>query len=184
MLLRIGGRFAMRLIALLLISAPFLFGCDNSKGGSVQTPSPTPSPSPSPSPTTAYDSRLDTDVAGQDLNGNGLRDDLDTYLSSRHTGETLRIIVSYGQSYQQALSVTTQEGALDAAIKLGRWGDCLSGRIADPAAEIARFESQLVNTSVRLQAYTRFEALLGGSTFALPTAQEIAAFCAATSASS
>jgi hypothetical protein len=116
----------------------------------------------------------DNTVTGQDLNANGVRDDIDAYIDS--LGDSLlqkSALRQCSASIQSAMAVNLNDRAAiqSAANNIGRASACLFARYetAEASKKSDEIEKITVNTKTRFHAYGRFNAALSGSTFALPS---------------
>lgn len=118
-----------------------------------------------------------TDIAGPDLNDNGIRDDIEAYLELRYTGDQLNASLQAAKSAQNMLLVdkTDDIAVKETIIALSRAQNCLflsfSGEdgATQGASVSEEIEAITTNTKERLLEYMAFAEALDGKTWTLPT---------------
>lgn len=115
-------------------------------------------------------------IRGADLNNNGIRDDIDAYISKQsYSTAQLAAITRHARWIQSAVIFTSdnREEARIIAIEDGKAIDCIYEKFqspdspANPAAVIIKIESLTVNTPVRKKSYQKFNELISGMAFQL-----------------
>ncbi len=164
-----------------VILAFCLAACDS--GSSPPPPVSTPSPSPSASPTPTVASleasgaipTLDrsASLSGPDTNSNGVRDDVDAYISSGdHTPEQKAGLTKFAAGIQGSLSVDPldRDATIGASRTVSRALNCVLVRfganISAGAKAMSDIESITTNTRARLDAYLAYNKALEGSVVA------------------
>lgn len=154
-----------------------LAACGDDGGSGTTAAAPTPAPSASPTPT-AYNSELDTTVSGRDQNVNGVRDDVDTYISATYSGDLAKYAAGYARQLQRAILISSPSDYVNVANDIGRNVDCLAVNAPEPEKVVNVIHARTINTESRLAAYTNFDKSISGSSFALPSDSARDAFCA------
>jgi hypothetical protein len=115
----------------------------------------------------------DATVAGPDLDNNGVRDDIDTYINalpdSSDQKSALRQI-SRGISNAMLVDTTNQSALTDATKKIANAAACAHTQYESATAskKNSEIEKLTVNTKIRFQAYEKFSAAISGTSFVLP----------------
>jgi hypothetical protein len=165
------------------VTALALAGCDHDRDD--QPPPPPPPPPSTPADVLKQlerDGKLPTldrspSVAGPDANGNGVRDDIDTYIQQRFADPAQRAAaVQIAKAMQGALlaDITNAEASATASRHISNAVHCLYSRFPDteganaPAAVGNEIEAITANTKPRLLAYLAFNKALDGTTSSLP----------------
>lgn len=139
------------------------------KGFRGETSSP-----PDPPATTISEDRS-PGLAGQDGDGNGIRDDIDQLIASRFspTPEAHRVAEQKARALRQMLLAQTREEALRAVAQLMRSTRCLYRVLPGTTAEVTalrlsmsrELEAWTANTRERLVKYQQSNQLSGGGYF-------------------
>ncbi len=119
--------------------------------------------------------RTDT-VAGIDADTNGIRDDVEAYISAQYgTADQKAAARQFAAVMQAALLVDTTDLAAVKAISVrgSRAVNCIyrqfdAGGDKQPAAVVAEIRSASTNTKPRLMAYLAYSKALDGTSSALP----------------
>ena len=115
----------------------------------------------------------DGSLGGPDSDGNGVRDDIDAYISSlsdtpdqksalRQKSAVLTKTLTVDITNQSALLEVSRQIGAAAACNHARYEPGIAGK---KGAEIEKFT---INTKPRFDAYMAFSKALGGTTFVLP----------------
>lgn len=116
-------------------------------------------------------------LQGVDANGNGVRDDIDSYIQTQYAAAAQRAAaVQVARALQRAvlLSPATTESAKAASITVSNAVNCVFVRFPggasskDPARVVKELEGVTANTKPRLLAYLAYNKLLDGTSSALP----------------
>jgi hypothetical protein len=115
----------------------------------------------------------DDTVAGPDVDGNGVRDDIDTYIATLPDTEPQKFALKQTSSVltkAMMVDVTNQTAVLEVARQIGLSTACSFSKYdgqtaAKKEAEIEKFT---VNTKERFDAYMRFSKALSGHSWVLP----------------
>lgn len=115
-------------------------------------------------------------LAGVDLNGNGIRDDVEAYISKQFTDPAQRAAaLQTAKGLQAALLVNPQDrvAAKAASLRLGDAIHCIYVRFSitgptPPGKVVTDLEAVTTNTKQRLLAYLAYNKALDGTTSALP----------------
>jgi hypothetical protein len=115
----------------------------------------------------------DATVVGIDADGNGVRDDIDTYIAALPDSAIQKLALSQmSAAIGKAITTdTTNQSAMLAASKqIAAAAACLYARYDTTTAgkKSADMEKLTINTKTRFQAYDKFNAALSGTTFVLP----------------
>lgn len=170
--------------AVLLILAGCGGGSSDAKAPAQGSTSSPPAAQSSTAPTTIASleasgelPRLDRSdsLAGPDANANGIRDDIDAYLSTKkYDGPQLSAAQQTARSYQLILTTGVQDGQAvrQVGAKMTNALVCLSDRFtaANPSFSqvAAELEKLTMNTKPRVDAYVAFNKAMSGSATALP----------------
>lgn len=123
--------------------------------------------------------RLDrsSDVQGTDINANGIRDDVETYIATNYTSTLQRAAAEqFARVIQSAMLVDKTDAVATKAIALrgSKAVNCIYGHFdgnagsKQPAAVVEELKSVSTNTKARLLAYLAYSKALDGTTGALP----------------
>ena len=113
-------------------------------------------------------------IAGPDVNGNGVRDDIDAYIATLpDTAAQKSALKQQSSVLSKAMTVdlTNQIALLDVSRQIGAAAACNHSKY-DPSTaskKSAEMEKLTVNTKQRFDAYTKFSKALSGTTFVLPS---------------
>lgn len=118
-----------------------------------------------------------TSLIGMDANTNGVRDDIDAWLSKQDVAAAaVNPLLASAQAYQAALTVdvTDQVKTREIATRTTNAMLCLRLKLGTKAADalLATVKAYTFNTSERTTAYLLFDESLSGKSFHLPTRQE------------
>ena len=185
-----GQQILSALVALVALS---LAGCDGGSSGSQTSSSGSSSASPTPTPTsssTSLEQRLaeleaqgklpvldrSASVTGPDANGNGVRDDVESYINSRPiTDVQKRAELQLAKAFQNTLIVDVHNDAALAAASDGtmRAIHCLFdtfGQDSPTSPQGAFYDVQeaTLNTRQRLSAHMKYNDAQNGATSTLP----------------
>ncbi len=115
----------------------------------------------------------DTTLLGIDADGNGVRDDLDAYITSLEGDPRKRTaLVSFARESTAMMVLggtagTTREGALAEAQRVGRTIDCLHDLYAPDLATkqttLQNVRNALYDSALRLRAYNHASTLVSGA---------------------
>ncbi len=115
----------------------------------------------------------DNTVLGPDVNGNGIRDDIDIYIAAQPDSTTQKAALSQMAAALQASLVvdTTNSAALFAVTtKIDKGIDCLYSVYSEAAYQkVNDFQKITVDTMTRLHAYEKYNQAMSGSTGGLVT---------------
>jgi hypothetical protein len=118
----------------------------------------------------------DNSIAGTDTNANGVRDDVEAFITSNYTSSIQRAAaMQTARALQHALTVdTTDKSAVKVADQeISKGINCIYSKFDGtngskrPAQVLQELESITTNTKQRLLAYLRFNKALDGTTSAL-----------------
>lgn len=116
---------------------------------------------------------MDATIVGADANGNGVRDDLDIYIdalpdTSAQKSALTQMAASLGKA--MLTDATNQAIVLKASQEIAAAAACLYARYDSTTAgkKSASMEKLTINTTVRFNAYDKFNTALNGLTFTLP----------------
>jgi hypothetical protein len=116
-------------------------------------------------------------LAGIDANGNGVRDDVEAYISAQYGEASQRAAaMQVARALQAALFVNVQDvaAAKEVSRKVTHAANCVFSRFPgppgskDPARVIKELEGVTANTKPRLLAYLAYNKALDGTSSALP----------------
>ena len=161
---------ATRSIGAALILA--LSGCGGGSGSSPATPS-TPTSLANAiqqAEATGAVPKLNHDntVLGPDVNGNGIRDDIDLYIAAQPDTSTQKAALSQmAVALQASMAIDTTNNAARLAVssKIGKGITCLFSVYGDPKGgdKSDDIEKITVNTMTRLHAYEKYNTAMSGS---------------------
>lgn len=118
-----------------------------------------------------------SDVQGPDVNANGIRDDVETYIATNYTTTPQRAAAEqFARVVQTAMLVDTADSAAVKAesLKSSKAVHCIYTRFdgslgtKQPAAVVQEIESISTSTKERLLAYLAFSKALDGTAGSLP----------------
>lgn len=118
-----------------------------------------------------------TDVQGSDINTNGIRDDIETYIATNYTSSTQRAAAEqFARVMQAAMLVDKTDIAAAKAIALqgSKAVNCIYSRFdgnagsKQPAAVVEELKSVSTNTKTRLLAYLAYSKALDGTAGSIP----------------
>lgn len=116
-----------------------------------------------------------SDLNGPDLNGDGLRDDIEAILKAKYQGKQLTSTKQLARSYQAVFDLPDGDRIAAKALinKASRGLKCVfhnfqGGEDEPPAAVSQTIESMTFNTKDRLNAYLRLNKILDGSVLSWP----------------
>jgi len=112
-------------------------------------------------------------LAGADLDGNGIRDDIDAYIDQRYSGEERQSAArQFARAMQASLLVPENDGeaARAVALRVMRGIVCTYSTFddADAGKVIEEIRAITTNTQSRLLAHLAYDRALDGMAFALP----------------
>ena len=116
-------------------------------------------------------------LTGIDSNGNGVRDDVDAYISAQYSEASQRAAaIQSARALQAALLINVQDVAAARAVslKITQAANCVFSRFPgspatkDPARVLQELEGVTANTKPRLLAYLAYNKALDGTSAALP----------------
>ena len=110
----------------------------------------------------------DNTVLGPDVNGNGIRDDIDLYIAAQPDTPAQKAALSQmavALQASMAVDTTNRNALLAVSTKIGKGVDCLYGVYNDTMAgpRSDDIEKITVDTMTRLHAYEKFNTALSGS---------------------
>lgn len=115
-------------------------------------------------------------LIGVDSNSNGIRDDIDNYISkSSYTSDQKKALEQVSKGFQSSLTVnTTDMQAVKKVSKdIGKGIDCVFTKVGVDSADksagkvVQELESLTTNTKARLLAYLKYNNALDGTSSAL-----------------
>lgn len=116
-----------------------------------------------------------SDLKGPDLNGDGVRDDIEAILKAKYKGQQLAATKQFARSYQAVFDLPDDDHIAAKALinKASRGLKCVfikfQGDENDhPTAVSQAIESMTFNTKGRLNAYLRLNKILDGSVLSWP----------------
>ncbi len=118
-----------------------------------------------------------TTLAGSDTDGNGVRDDIEAYISAQYSGISQRAAaMQAAKALQAALLVNVQDAIAtkDVSRKITYAANCIFDRFLgasasrNPARVMRELEGITANTKPRLLAYLAYNKALDGTSSALP----------------
>lgn len=117
---------------------------------------------------------LDSDVGGSDLNGNGIRDDVESFINTKYAGNPSGIAAALqlAKFYQQsALSIgTINDRTASAANAIA----CLFDIFGDSSPQVVdQIQHAQINTSARARAYLNEQALAAGQIIPTPPSSRV-----------
>jgi hypothetical protein len=172
--LLIGGAVSLAMVALALVVA---FGQQESADDDDQTII-TNVPGLPPDPGEAGK----RNIRGIDSDGDGLRDDLQRYIAIEFEDSppTRQALTQVAGAQQRFLTVSMNEDrARQAAMRVVRGVECLYSVQGGKSREILNgLNAHIVNTPERLEAFFATEKHLGGQTFPIAPANDLARSCA------
>jgi len=168
---------------LYLLLASTLVGCGGDKGSDEPSKS-TPTP---PKTTAAIIDDLEKEgklpvldrtnsIVGVDSNSNGIRDDIDGYISkSSYTGDQKKALNQVSKGFQSSLTVdiTDMQAVKKVSKDIGKGIDCVFSKVGVDAVDksagkvVQELESLTTNTKARLLAYLKYNKALDGTSSAL-----------------
>ena len=167
--------------ALLVLSMAGLYACGGGDGDTGQDSGITPSAAPSSvreallkmdADGTAPKLNRDADVAGTDVDGNGVRDDLDAYINSLPDTEPQKKALRQGYRVLRnllLLDTTDTTAVLDGMRNSAASIWCICSRYgSDANKKSGEVEKYTVNTEERFKAYARFNAAASGHSAVMP----------------
>jgi hypothetical protein len=115
----------------------------------------------------------DISIIGPDTDGNGVRDDIDSYINTlpdtssqkaalRQASSALTKAMALDTTNQQSLNVAIQAISSAMACIYARFDSATAGKKVDA------IEKLTINTPTRIQAYEKYNAAISGTTFVLP----------------
>jgi|GEM_PF-7106648 len=115
-------------------------------------------------------------TADTDVNGNGIRDDIDGYLIRKYGKDEgqLAAVRQFARVMQASLSVPkgNREAARAVALKSARAISCLFAKFEDPGTSSHMVSKDIVamtaNTKLRMKAYRAYNRAIDGMVFTLP----------------
>ena len=110
----------------------------------------------------------DATLLGTDANGNGVRDDLETYIDQRYGDADQRtIMLNYAASATKELLAANEATAMAAQLLVDQASVCGDNNFGLSQYQIERVTVQaaLLNNAARLKAYFANQDLLDGRTF-------------------
>ena len=114
----------------------------------------------------------DEDIAGPDLDGNGVRDDLDTYVNSLPDTESQKNALRQGfRTLREAILIDTADknAVLDVMKKSAASVWCIYSQYDSDAGKKSNYvEKYSINTKARLKAYAAFNAAASGHSAVMP----------------
>ena len=132
----------------------------------------------------AYDSSQDTNVEGRDEDNNGIRDDIDEYLSNNFKNSTddLKLsMTSVAKSLQTAIvEGTSSLNSEDARESLLLSINCMENALTDvidPLSGYRTLRAETLNTKLRLDAYSDYQKLISMKVRGEFDATKIDQFC-------
>lgn len=115
----------------------------------------------------------DTTVSGPDSDSNGVRDDIDTYISSlsdttAQKNALRQMSIALGKA--MVANTANQSSLLSASKLIADASACTHARYDSSTAskKNAEIEKLTVNTKTRFLAYEKFSAAISGTSFVLP----------------
>jgi len=111
-------------------------------------------------------------LVGTDMDGNGIRDDIDAYINQHYSGEERRSAARQFARYMQA-TLLVPESDREAARAVSLQGtnriNCMYSIFGvDAAKAIEDIIAITTNTKSRLRAYLTYDKMLDGMVFVLP----------------
>lgn len=117
------------------------------------------------------------DAQGPDINNNGIRDDIETYIATNYTSTTQRTAAEqFARVMQAAMLVDKADIAAAKAIALqgSKAVNCIYSRFdgnagsKQPSAVVEELKSVSTNTKARLLAYLAYSKALDGTAGSIP----------------
>lgn len=112
------------------------------------------------------------EIAGPDINGNGVRDDLDDYVDSLPDNESQKRALRQGfRTLREAILIDTADknAVLDVMKKSAASVWCIYSQYDSDADKKSHdVEKYSINTKARLKAYAAFNAAASGRSAAMP----------------
>ena len=110
----------------------------------------------------------DNTVLGPDVNGNGIRDDIDLYIAAQPDTPAQKAALSQlavALQASMAVDTTNRNALLAVSTKIGKGMDCLYGVYNDTMAgpRSDDIEKITVDTMTRLHAYEKYNTAMSGS---------------------
>jgi len=115
----------------------------------------------------------DATVSGPDMNANGVRDDIDTYIASLADTPPQKAAlrqISSAIGNAMTINISDQSALLAASKRIADASACTHTRYdsATSSMKNTEMEKLTVNTKIRFKAYEKFSAAISGTTFVLP----------------
>lgn len=110
-------------------------------------------------------------VAGVDANHDGVRDDVDRYISATYpnSAKTRSALMQYAKGVQTSfVNVSTASQAAAHESQMLRAGACLTATMGSAAA-ISEIDARMANTPDRVKARSTYEGYLEGKVFTIPS---------------
>jgi hypothetical protein len=116
-------------------------------------------------------------IVGTDANANGVRDDIEAFITSNYTSSSQRAaVMQTARAIQKALTVDTTDKLAVKAVnrEIARGVDCVYSKFdgangsKHPAQVLQELESMTTNTKQRLLIYLKFNKALDGTASSIP----------------
>lgn len=161
----------------ILTFALLLAACSGGAGNSPSSASTTPTTPSAPSPPAPAKgspygqlSSTETALVGTDTDGNGVRDDVDSWVQTTYSDASTRAAAStyvhwltWTMVRSARAHVTTSE-ELDAMSESSAcWAEKAQATLGDKAPKVAEVEALVFNTYARTKAYLAWDASLNGT---------------------
>lgn len=129
----------------------------------------------------------DLTLAGFDLNGNGVRDDVERWIAQNfgQSAKKRAALIQNASALQQFMTQSTPQVA--ATTYLGAATYCLAAAFMSSAGDVAggaaasaastSIESQILNTGLRIKAYAVSNSVLGGTVSRSPAFDRAKSYC-------
>jgi hypothetical protein len=159
-------------------------GCGGGGGGGNGAVQPDPVQPPAPPPAAETIQELEDSgaipklergntLSGTDADRNGVRDDIDAYITKNYPqGAPRQAATQFAKVLQRALLVDLNDNAAlkDLSIKMARACNCIYQKFPADSRQgvIEEIEAITSNTETRLNAYLAFNRALDGTTTAIP----------------
>jgi NH3-dependent NAD+ synthetase len=161
-------------LAILLGGIALLVGCS---GGSSSSSTGAVTQSPS--------NVADTTLAGVDANNNGVRDDVEAYITAHYATQpkVRALLMQFAAiSQKELLDAADKQKSIQHADDEGVFQDCLwyvadSTDLANAASDAV--QAIVLNTKERMRAYLKYNDQLGGQVFSTVPDSELATTCGA-----
>lgn len=114
-----------------------------------------------------------SDLKGTDADGNGIRDDIDTYIGKQsYSTSQAQAVRQYAKTLQSAVVLNSSDPAATNAVsqQMTKAIHCvfLQFGSSSPSATVRTYEKLTANTEARVRSYLLFDSLMEGRAITVP----------------